>query len=99
MRSLTAAWASLGVLVLAPVVWTAAPAAHADSIGYGDCLTHVKDNPLTQPDPKNLYTAGLIEMDLKAGVPRDVEARKVAQMGFPPGIADQIVQCIISNGP
>jgi hypothetical protein len=73
--------------------------AHADSSGYSNCLANLRDNPVTQPDPRNMYTARLIEMDLQSGIPPAAEARKVAQMGFDTRTAEGIVRCVMQNNP
>jgi hypothetical protein len=86
-------------LFLAPGVLLGAPSAHADYAGYQRCAGKISEIPLAEPDPKNMYLAGVIEQDLKSGVSPAAEGQKVARMGFDPRVAGAVVQCVAQNSP
>ncbi|WP_142279343.1 hypothetical protein [Mycobacterium arosiense] len=85
-----------GVLIVGPPVLTAS--AHADYSGYRRCVGKMTE-PLAGHDPQSLQLVGVIEQDLDSGVSPAAEAEKVAHMGFEPGFASGIVQCVIEERP
>lgn len=85
---------AIALLSIAPIA-----TAHADFSGYTNCLANIRDNPMTQPDPRNMVTARTIEMDLKSGIPPATEVQRVTQMGFDPRIANGVVRCVMQNNP
>ncbi|HTQ22057.1 hypothetical protein [Mycobacterium sp.] len=94
-----AAGAAVTALFIAPSMPTALPSAHADYDGYSRCVGHLAPIPLNAPDLKNSYLMGVVEQDLKSGVPPAGEAQKVTQMGYEPRLANGIVQCVMQHNP
>ena len=90
---------AIAVLLIVPIVLMGASPAHADDAGYRRCVGEIHELPVREPDPLNLYTARLIEQDLKSGASAPAETQKVAQMGFDPRVADGVVQCVLQNNP
>ncbi len=90
---------AITVLFVAPGVLMGTPSAHADYPGYLRCAGKIAEVPRSEPDPNNIYLAGLIEQDLKSGAAPAAEAQKVAQMGFDPRVSAAVVQCVAQNNP
>lgn len=88
---------AIAVLLICPAVLMGA-SAHADYSGYRRCVGKITE-PVSEPDPQNLQLVGVIEQDLNSGVSPAAEAQKVTQMGFNPGLANGIVQCVIEERP
>jgi hypothetical protein len=97
-HAVAAVGAAIAVALVGPVGLVMS-AAHADDDGYFRCVANIRNIPLSAPDPNNVYLAGIIEQDLKSGVPPAAEAQKVGQMGFEPRVANGIVHCVMQNNP
>ncbi|OMC57465.1 hypothetical protein A5747_03645 [Mycobacterium sp. IS-836] len=89
----------IAVLLIVPVVLMGAPSARADISGYRRCIGTITEIPLSEPNPQSQQLAGLVAMDLKAGVSPAAEARKLEQTGFDSRVANGVVQCVIQENP
>ncbi len=90
------------VLLIAPVVLTGAPSAHADTglDGYARCVGGDTKPPPPGVSAEDWFpSVHVIANDLDSGVPSAQVTQRLVQMGVDPKDAATRVQCFLANQP
>jgi membrane-associated phospholipid phosphatase len=93
---------AIAVLLIAPVVLTGAPSAHADTgvNGYARCVGGDTKPPPPGVSAEDWFpSVHVIANDLDSGVPSAQVAQRLVQMGVDPKDAVTRVQCFLANQP